>query len=120
MPGLYLPVRLAKSLAALDAASGGRVIAGLGAGWSADEFEAAGARPLTERGAALDEFLDVAEAVWAPDPVAFDNGRYLIAPARFNPKPARRIPIVLGGLGEAALRRASRPGDRRTGKILGC
>jgi alkanesulfonate monooxygenase SsuD/methylene tetrahydromethanopterin reductase-like flavin-dependent oxidoreductase (luciferase family) len=31
--GLHMPLRLAKSLATLDAASGGRVVAGLAAGW---------------------------------------------------------------------------------------
>ena len=111
VPPLHLPVRLAKTLAALDAASGGRLIAGLGAGWSIDEFEATAPRPLSERGAALDEFLDVAAAVWGPDPVTFDNGRYRVAPSRINPKPARRIPIVLGGGSEAALRRIARRAD---------
>jgi probable F420-dependent oxidoreductase len=111
VPPLHVPVPLAKSLAALDAASGGRFIAGLGAGWSVDEFAAAAPRPLAERGAALDEFLDVAVAVWGPDPVTFDNGRYRIAPARINPKPARRIPVYLGGVGEAALRRVARRAD---------
>ncbi|XVU29191.1 LLM class F420-dependent oxidoreductase [Actinoplanes sp. CA-054009] len=111
VPPLHLPVRLAKTLAALDAASGGRLIAGLGAGWSIDEFEATAPRPLTERGAALDEFLDVAAAVWGPDPVTFDNGRYAVSPSRINPKPARRIPIVLGGRGEPALRRIARRAD---------
>ncbi|MFF5083380.1 LLM class F420-dependent oxidoreductase [Actinoplanes sp. NPDC000266] len=111
VPPLHMPVRLAKMLSALDAASGGRLIAGLGAGWSIDEFEATAPRPLTERGAALDEFLDVAEAVWGPDPVSFDNGRYAIRSSRINPKPARRIPIILGGRGEPALRRVARRAD---------
>ena len=111
VPPLHTPVRLAKSLAALDAASGGRLIAGLGSGWSSDEFEAAAPRPLSERGAALDEFLDVAAAVWGPDPVTYSNGRYRIAPSRINPKPARRIPVVLGGNSEAALRRIARRAD---------
>ncbi|GAA0447953.1 LLM class F420-dependent oxidoreductase [Paractinoplanes deccanensis] len=109
---LHLPVRLAKMLSALDAASGGRLIAGLGAGWSVDEFEATAPRPLRERGAALDEFLDIAAAVWGPDPVSFDNGRYRVTSARINPKPARRIPVFLGGgRGEAALRRIARRAD---------
>ncbi|MEV4346835.1 LLM class F420-dependent oxidoreductase [Actinoplanes sp. NPDC049596] len=111
VPPLHLPVRLAKTLAALDAAGNGRLIAGLGAGWSIDEFEATAPRPLTERGAALDEFLDVADAVWSPDPVSFDNGRYHIKSARINPKPTRRIPLFLGGRGEPALRRIARRAD---------
>ncbi|WP_433305522.1 TIGR03619 family F420-dependent LLM class oxidoreductase [Actinoplanes sp. CA-030573] len=111
VPPLHMPVRLARTLAALDAASGGRLIAGLGAGWSPDEFAATAPRPLAERGEALDEFLDVAAAVWGPDPVSFDNGRYRIAPSRINPKPARRIPLLMGGRGPAALRRIARHGD---------
>jgi probable F420-dependent oxidoreductase len=111
VPPLHVPVRLAKSLAALDAGSGGRLIAGLGSGWSADEFAAVAPRPMAERGAALDEFLDVAEQVWGADPVAFGNERWRIAPARINPKPVRKIPVYLAGYGPAALRRIARRGD---------
>ncbi|MCO8277802.1 LLM class flavin-dependent oxidoreductase [Actinoplanes sp. TRM 88003] len=63
---LHLPVKPAKTLANLDHVSRGRVIAGLGTGWSVDEFVAAVPRPFAERGAALDEFLDVAAAIWGP------------------------------------------------------
>ena len=51
---LHIPFQLAKSLATLDAASGGRVVAGLGSGWSLDEYEAAGVRPFEERGKVMD------------------------------------------------------------------
>ncbi|TDC33749.1 LLM class F420-dependent oxidoreductase [Micromonospora sp. 15K316] len=110
VPPLHTPFRLARTLATLDHQSGGRVIAGLGVGWSIDEFDAAAPRPYSERGTALDEFLDMASAVWGPDPVSFDNDRYRIAPATVRPKPARQIPIYLGGLGPAALRRIARRG----------
>ncbi|WP_436535275.1 TIGR03619 family F420-dependent LLM class oxidoreductase [Actinoplanes sp. HUAS TT8] len=127
VPGLHLPFRLARSLAALDAASGGRVIAGLGSGWSIDEFAATAPRPIGERGKALDEFLDYAAAVWGPDPVSFENDRYRLAPSRVNPKPARRIPIFLAGSNKTALGRIARRGDgwlptgvppQRVGEIL--
>jgi probable F420-dependent oxidoreductase len=111
VPPLHLPVRLAKTLASLDAASGGRLIAGLGSGWSVDEFTATAPRPREERGDALDEFLDVAAAIWGDDPVAFDTGRYRVAPARVNPKPARPVPIFLAARGEPALRRLARRAD---------
>ena len=51
-----LPAR--QALATLDAASGGRVVAGLGTGWSLDEYAAASARPFAERGQVLDEVID--------------------------------------------------------------
>ncbi|GIE90061.1 TIGR03619 family F420-dependent LLM class oxidoreductase [Actinoplanes regularis] len=111
VPGLHLPLRLARSLATLDAAAGGRVIAGLGSGWSIDEFQATAPRPIAERGRALDEFLDIAEAVWGPDPVSYRNDRYRLAPSRVNPKPARRVPIYLAGSNRTALGRIARRAD---------
>ncbi|WP_033346559.1 TIGR03619 family F420-dependent LLM class oxidoreductase [Catenuloplanes japonicus] len=108
---LHVPARLAKSLASLDVASNGRLIAGLGTGWSIDEYDAVAPRPIAERGAALDEFLQVAAAVWGPDPVEFANERWRISPSRINPKPVRKIPVYLGGRGPAALRRIARHAD---------
>jgi probable F420-dependent oxidoreductase len=105
---LHMPLRLAKSLATIDAASGGRVIAGLGTGWSIDEYSATAPRPFSERGAALDEFLDIAEEVWGPDPVSFKNERYQIFPAEIGPKPASPIPVLLAGRSKKALDRVAR------------
>ncbi|MCO8275475.1 TIGR03619 family F420-dependent LLM class oxidoreductase [Actinoplanes sp. TRM 88003] len=108
---LHLPVKLAKTLASLDHSSRGRVIAGLGSGWSVDEFAATAPRPIAERGAALDEFLDVAAAVWGPNPVAVNTGRYRIDPADVNPKPARPMPVYLAGSNRTAFRRIARRAD---------
>jgi probable F420-dependent oxidoreductase len=108
---LHVPARLARTLASIDAASGGRLVAGLGSGWSIDEFAAFAPRPFAQRGAALDEFLDVAAAVWGPDPVSFGNERYELAPAEVGPKPARRIPVYLGGNSDVALRRIAKRAD---------
>jgi probable F420-dependent oxidoreductase len=105
---LHVPFRLARSLASMAAVSGGRVVAGLGTGWSIDEFEATAPRPMNERGAALDEFLDVAEALWAPDPVSFKNERYTLYPAEVGPKPDKPVPVLLGGWGKKARDRAVR------------
>ncbi|WP_181806233.1 LLM class F420-dependent oxidoreductase [Streptomyces shenzhenensis] len=102
---LHNPFQLAKSLASLDAASGGRVVAGLGTGWSLDEYAAAGVRPFEERGRVLDEIIEVCRAVWGPDPVRYDGRITKIASAVVGPKPARPIPIMLGAHGGKALRR---------------
>jgi probable F420-dependent oxidoreductase len=111
LPPLHMPYRLANSLAAISAASGGRVIAGLGTGWSVDEFAVAAPRPMAERGAALEEFLDVADAVWGPDPASFENERYHLWPAETGPKPTEPIPVYLGGWGPRALSRVARRAD---------
>jgi len=76
-----------------------------------DEYAAVAPRPFAERGAALDEFLDIAAAVWGPDPVAFENERYRIGPAEVGPKPAGRIPVLLAGTNRRALTRVARRAD---------
>jgi len=102
---LHVPFQLAKSLASLDAASGGRVVAGLGTGWSLDEYAAASVRPFEERGQVLDELIEVCRAVWGPDPVAYDGRLTKIASAVVGPKPARPIPILLPAMSKKAQRR---------------
>lgn len=102
---LHVPFQLAKALATLDAASGGRVIAGFGTGWSLDEYAAASVRPFEERGQVLDELIEVCRAVWGPDPVSYDGRVTKIAPAVVGPKPARPIPILLAASTPKARRR---------------
>ncbi|MGN5634109.1 TIGR03619 family F420-dependent LLM class oxidoreductase [Streptomyces sp. AC154] len=102
---LHIPFQLARSLASLDAASGGRVVAGLGTGWSLDEYAAASVAPFEQRGAVLDELLDVFAAVWGPDPVSYEGTLTTIAPSVVGPKPARPIPVLLAASGPRAVRR---------------
>ncbi|BBC38042.1 F420-dependent oxidoreductase family protein [Streptomyces graminofaciens] len=102
---LHVPFQLAKSLASLDAASGGRVVAGLGTGWSLDEYAAAAVRPFVERGQVLDELIEVCRAVWGPDPVSYDGRLTKIESASVGPKPARPIPILLSANTGRARRR---------------
>ncbi|WP_225836672.1 LLM class F420-dependent oxidoreductase [Streptomyces sp. NK08204] len=102
---LHVPFQLAKALATLDAASGGRVIAGFGTGWSLDEYAASAVRPFEERGAVLDEVIEVCRKVWGPDPVVHDGRITKIASAVVGPKPARPIPIMLAAGNKRAKRR---------------
>jgi probable F420-dependent oxidoreductase len=110
---LHLPLRLARELATLDAFSGGRLVAGLGVGWSPDEFAATAPVPLSERGRSLDDFLDIAAAMWGPNPVSYTTKRYEVVAADIGPKPAGRIPVLLGaGAGsDRALRRVVERAD---------
>ncbi|WP_406379086.1 TIGR03619 family F420-dependent LLM class oxidoreductase [Streptomyces sp. NBC_01618] len=102
---LHVPFQLARSLASLDVASGGRVIAGLGTGWSLDEYAAASVAPFEKRGAVLDELLDVCAAVWGPDPVSYQGELTTIAPSEVGPKPVRPIPVYLPANSTRATRR---------------
>lgn len=108
---LHGPFQLAKELATLDALSGGRVVAGFGTGWSLDEYEAASVVPFEERGAALDELLDVCAAVWGPDPVSYEGRSTVIREAEVGPKPFGRIPVYLAAAGRKALDRLARRAD---------
>jgi probable F420-dependent oxidoreductase len=108
---LHIPIQLARSLASLDAASGGRVVAGLGTGWSLDEYAAASVAPFEKRGAVLDEVLDVCAAVWGPDPVSYQGELTTVVPSEVGPKPVRPVPIFLPATSPRALRRLADRAD---------
>lgn len=103
---LHTPVQLAKALATVYQISGGRVVAGLGTGWSSDELRATGAT-RADRGRFVDETLDVFNAAWGPDPVTVRGPRTVIDRASVLPKPVSRIPVLLGGGGNNLGRRTS-------------
>ena len=108
----HTPIQLARRIATLDILSGGRVDLGVGAGWSSDEFEAAGT-PFKQRGARSDEFLDAMIALWTKDPVSFDGRFYHIPPSKVGPKPLQKPhpPIYVAGFGEYAIQRAAKYGS---------
>lgn len=107
---LYQPAALARSLTTLDVASGGRLVAGFGIGWSPEEYEAAG-MPFTHRGARLDETLDALEAIWTDDPAGY-RGRFVTVPEhRSELKPVRRPRIHLGAFSPAGLARIGQRAD---------
>lgn len=92
------PVILAKRLATLDVLSGGRVIAGLGIGWSKDEFQASNI-PFNNRGRKADEFIQAIKKIWTDNIVEHKGEYYSIPPSIIGPKPVQKphIPIYLGG-----------------------
>jgi probable F420-dependent oxidoreductase len=102
---MHNPLELANALASIDSLSQGRVIAGVGVGWSADEYGALGYR-FDDRGRRLDETIDLFRAAWTQDPVSFHGDSIDFDDIRFFPKPARQIPIWVGGGSEPAYRRA--------------
>ncbi len=108
----YSPILLAKQLTTLDEVSGGRLDAGLGLGWAAEEFAAVGV-DFARRGARTEEFIHCLKAIWTQDVVSFDGEFYRMPEARVDPKPVQRPhpPLLLGGTAERALRRAGRLGD---------
>jgi probable F420-dependent oxidoreductase len=106
------PVLLAKQLATLDVVSGGRLDAGLGLGWSPEEFTAVGV-DITARGRRAEEFIAVLRMLWTSEIVEHAGEFYQVPRMRMEPKPVQRPhpPILLGGSAPVALRRAGRLAD---------
>jgi len=105
------PIRLAKTAATLDVLSGGRLLLGVGVGAIESEMEAMGT-PFKQRGAFTDEAIEVMRALWTQALPRFDGRYSRFAGMPFSPKPLQKpIPIVIGGISPAAVRRAARTGD---------
>lgn len=112
---LILPQRqtalVAKQAAAVDVLSAGRLRLGVGVGWNAVEFEALGER-FTNRGARIEEQIEVLRALWARGLVTIAGQWHQVTDAGLNPLPPRRtIPIWMGGESEPVVRRAARLAD---------
>ena len=92
------PVILAKRFATLDVLSEGRIVAGLGIGWSRDEYQVSNI-PFNDRGKRADEFIQVLKKIWVDDVVEFKGEYYNIPASIIKPKPTQKphIPIYLGG-----------------------
>ena len=92
------PVILAKRFATLDILSEGRTIAGLGIGWSRDEYQVSNV-PFSNRGKRADELIQVLKKIWVDDVVEFKGEYYNIPASIIGPKPIQKphIPIYLGG-----------------------
>ena len=106
------PLVAARQAAAVSVEAGGRVTLGVGAGWLAEEFDAVGV-PFERRGRYLDAWIEYVREVWsgtiserAPDHPYPNPGTMTSRP--LPPEPVR---LVIGGVSDAALRRAARSAD---------
>src|SRR5262249_20077428 len=106
------PVLLAKQAASLDVLSGGRLVLGVGIGWSREEFEALGV-PFAGRARRTEEYVAAMRALWREDVSSYQGEFVTFDSVRVNPKPLRDhgVPVFLGGNSDAALRRVARCGD---------
>jgi probable F420-dependent oxidoreductase len=106
------PVYFAKQGTDVDLLSNGRFLAGLGLGWSGQEYEALGV-PFAHRGSRLNEYVEVVRSLWQDDVSSFTGAFYALPRCVQKPKPARRPhpPFYFGGESEPALRRTAKQGD---------
>jgi probable F420-dependent oxidoreductase len=98
---------MAKQLATIDNLSGGRLVFGIGSGWAREEFEVLGVN-YDERGPITDEYLRVIIELWTNPSPRFE-GRYVtLRDIHAEPLPLQKPhpPILVGGYGKRAIRRA--------------
>src|SRR5579871_1513899 len=109
------PPLLAKMLSTIDRISGGRVIAGLGAGWQLEEFEnyGYGFGTNAERIERLAEGIRILKSMWTDEQTSFSGRHYRIENAYNFPKPLQQPhpPIMMGGSGRKILEIAGREAD---------
>jgi probable F420-dependent oxidoreductase len=109
------PAITAQALMTLDHISGGRLVAGLGSGWTETEFRMTGIPfpPIAERLRMLDEALTCIRSLWTNERTTFDGEFYKFRDAILWPKPIQQPhpPILLGGGGKGLLRIAARHAD---------
>jgi len=115
MQGVYiLPLRhpflVAKALGTAAYMSNYRVSLGIGLGWMRDEFELMD-QDFATRGARCDEMVEVMRQLWTGEMVSHDGRFYRFPPLNMRPAASGPIPIVIGGSGDPAQRRAARIGD---------
>jgi alkanesulfonate monooxygenase SsuD/methylene tetrahydromethanopterin reductase-like flavin-dependent oxidoreductase (luciferase family) len=96
------PGVLARMAASVDEVSGGRHVLGLGAGWNEDDLRAFGYPPerLVSR---FEEAFEIVRRLLAGDRVTFDGRYHRLEDAVLLPRPARRVPLLVGTVGRRML-----------------
>jgi len=114
--GMRNPAHLAEVIATADNIAGGRVIAGLGAGWMPREFTDFGMPFLStaQRLEQLRETVELLKLMWDEEELETTyQGRYVqVENVVCQPKPPRQVPILIGGAGErVTLKLAAKEAD---------
>jgi alkanesulfonate monooxygenase SsuD/methylene tetrahydromethanopterin reductase-like flavin-dependent oxidoreductase (luciferase family) len=109
--GLRHPMLAARQLSTLAQTAPGRLTLGIGvAGEDRREVSNAGVDPST-RGRRLDEVLSLVKRLLAGEEVTFSGEFFRLEAARVRPAPQPAVPVVIGGKGDAAVRRTAELGD---------
>jgi probable F420-dependent oxidoreductase len=91
----HRPGVLARTAAAVDELSGGRLVFGIGAGWNDAEFTAFGI-PFDDRLARFSEAFEIIRRLLAGERVTFTGHYEAVSDAVLLPPPVRRPPLMLG------------------------
>lgn len=109
--GLRHPMLAARQLSTISQMAPGRLTLGVGVGGEdRSEVSNSGVDPTT-RGRRLDEALMLIRELATGEEVTHDGEFFELDSARILPAPEPRVPIVIGGKGDVAIRRTARFGD---------
>src|ERR1700693_2867890 len=104
-------VLVAKQAACLDVLCGGRFRLGIGVGWNEAEFLGLNEN-FRNRGRRSEEQVQVMQALWAQQHVAFKGRYHTIDDAGINPRPASgKVAVWFGGHHDRTLERIAKWGD---------
>jgi probable F420-dependent oxidoreductase len=104
------PVLVAKQLMSTAVLTGNRLVLGVGTSPWQEDYEVMGV-PWARRGKRMDESLDVLRGLSAGGYFEYHGEIYDVPAIKMAPVPTQPVPILIGGHGEAALRRAAAVGD---------
>ena len=102
------PLIVAEDAATVDVISNGRLELGLGIGNFVDEFELFHIS-RKERGARMDEGLDIIKGLWTQDKFSYEGKYYQVPPVTLTPKPVQKNPpLWVAGTVDKAFERAAK------------
>lgn len=104
------PVLVAKQATSAAVLTGNRLALGVGISPWREDYEVLGV-PSEGRGRRMDEALAVIRGLSAGGYFEHHGQVYEVPAIKISPVPAEPLPILIGGHGEPALRRAARHGD---------
>jgi len=104
------PVLVAKQATSTAVLTGNRLVLGVGTSPWHEDYDILGV-PWEGRGRRMDEALAIVRGLSAGGYFEHHGQAFDVPAIKISPIPSEPIPILIGGHGEAALRRAARDGD---------
>ncbi len=101
---------MAKQATSTAVLTGNRLVLGVGTSPWREDYEVTGV-PWAHRGQRMDEELQIIRGLSAGGYFEYHGTVFDLPPVKINPVPSEPLPILIGGHGDAALRRAARAGD---------
>jgi probable F420-dependent oxidoreductase len=104
------PVLVAKQVTSTAVLTGNRLVLGVGTSPWREDYEVVGV-PWQRRGQRMDEAVAIVRGLSAGGYFEHHGECYDIPAIKLAPVPTQPVPVLIGGHGEAALRRAAMTGD---------